>query len=126
MTPPRISTARIEKIQRRRLSVTLGGHGAHPAINAHVTRQVHGVCSLRPLRFGGTQRKPWRSHQQPTKISMRSPNPDYSRGLDLQLSESTRRASHQAARAGKHLINRKPLCSIVRDLRAMQAAIKTA
>jgi len=105
MTPPRSQSARMKKFNVGGCRLRLGGHGAHPAINATHAPMVTAVCSSRrSIRRNSAASMAVAS--QPTKISNAMLANLNSRGLDLQLSESTAEQVIKRA-AGKHLIIEK-------------------
>lgn len=115
----------------KKFNVGIIGYGwaatAHiPAINATTLGQVTAVCSSRPLDAAEL------SAQYGSDITVYN-------DLDAMLADQglhavsicsypTQHAEQvvKAAKAGKHLIIEKPLCLSLKDLRAMQKAVKQA
>jgi len=106
--------------------IRLGGDGAYPGDQCHQPREVTAVCSSRKLdpaelsaRHGGSIRV-YHDYEE----LLASPEIDvvslcgFPRGHAKQ--------TIQAARAGKHLIIEKPLCFLLKDLRAIQKAVAAA
>ena len=115
----------------KKFNVGIVGYGwvasAHiPAINATTLARVTAVCSARKLDAAQLSAKYGAPITVCHDLDQMLANPDL-HALSL-CSLPTQHPSQtiRAARAGKHLIIEKPLCLSVKDLRAMQAAVKRA
>ncbi|MCW5554365.1 MAG: Gfo/Idh/MocA family oxidoreductase [Verrucomicrobiae bacterium] len=115
----------------KKFNVGVIGYGwaasAHiPAINATTLGQVTAVCSSRPLDAAEL------SAQYGSEITVYSDLAEMLADPSLHMvSICSYPAQHaeqaiKAAKAGKHLIIEKPLCLSLKDLRAMQKAVKLA
>ncbi len=115
----------------KKFNVGIIGYGwaasAHiPAINATTLGQVTAVCSSRPLDAAEL------SAQYSSEITVYSDLAEMLADPSLHVvSVCSYPAQHaeqaiKAAKAGKHLIIEKPLCLSLKDLRAMQKAVKLA
>jgi predicted dehydrogenase len=115
----------------KKYNIGIVGYGwvatAHiPALNATTLGQVTAVCSARRLDAAELSAKYGRPMSVYNDLDQMLANPDIQVvslcGLPtLRLDQVTR-----AARAGKHLILEKPLCLSLKELRAMQRAVKRA
>ncbi len=115
----------------KKYNVGIVGYGwaatAHiPAINATSLGQVTAVCSSRPLDAAAL------SAQYGGRISVYNDLDEMLANPEVHLVSlcgfPTQRLDQavRAARAGKHLILEKPLCLSLKELRAMQQAVKRA
>lgn len=115
----------------KKYNVGIVGYGwvatAHiPAINATPLGQVTAVCSSRKLDAAALSAQYGGRISVYNDLDQMLANPDIQVvslcGFPTQRLDQVRRA----ARAGKHLILEKPLCLSLKELRAMQRAVKQA
>lgn len=115
----------------KKYNVGVIGYGwvasAHiPAINATGHAQVTAVCSSRPLDSVALSQKYGSSIVAYTDLDAMLADPDLDAVSICSYPYQHTEQVIKAARAGKHLIIEKPLCFSLKDLRAMDAAIKKA
>ena len=115
----------------KKFNVGIVGYGwvatAHiPAINATSLGQVTAICSSRKLNATELSHKYGRPIQVYNDLDELLANPDIHAvslcGFPTQRLDQVERA----AKAGKHLILEKPLCLSLKELRAMQQAVRRA
>ncbi|MSU57037.1 MAG: Gfo/Idh/MocA family oxidoreductase [Pedosphaera sp.] len=115
----------------KKYNVGIIGHGwvatAHiPAINATSLAQVTAVYSSRPLDSAELSAKYGSDITAYDDLDAMLANPDIHAVSICSYPYQHTEQVIKAARAGKHLIIEKPLCLSLKDLRAMQAAVKKA
>jgi predicted dehydrogenase len=115
----------------KKYNVGIVGYGwaasAHiPAINASTLGQVTAVCSSRKLDAAELSAKHGGYIQVYHELEEMLANPDIDIVSLCSLPPLHARQAVQAAGAGKHLILEKPLCFSLKELRAMQQAVRQA
>jgi len=115
----------------KKYNVGVIGHGwvatAHiPAINATSLAQVTAVYSSRELNSTELSAKYGGSITAYNDLDAMLANPDIDVVSVCSYPYDHTKQTIAAAKAGKHLIIEKPLCLSLKDLRAMEAAIKKA
>lgn len=115
----------------KKYNVGIVGYGwvatAHiPAINASSLAQVTAVCSSRPLDAGELSARHGGNIAVYDDLAEMLANPDIHVVSICSYPNQHAAQIIQAAKAGKHLIIEKPLCLSLRDLRALEAALRKA
>lgn len=115
----------------KKFNVGVVGYGwvasAHiPAINATTLARVTAVCSARKLDSAQLSLKHGGPITVYNDLDQLLANPDIHAVSLCSLPTQHPDQTIGAARAGKHLIIEKPLCLSLKELRAMQAAVKRA
>ncbi|MCL4786404.1 MAG: Gfo/Idh/MocA family oxidoreductase [Verrucomicrobia bacterium] len=115
----------------KKFNVGVVGYGwaasAHiPAINASTLAQVTAVCSSRPLDEAELSDQYGSHITVYNDLDKMLANPALHAVSICSYPAQHARQAIEAAGAGKHLILEKPLCLSLKDLRAMQQAVKRA
>jgi predicted dehydrogenase len=115
----------------KRYKVGIIGYGwaatAHiPAINATSLAEVTAICSARPLDAAALSAQYGSDITIYNHLEAMLANPEIHAVSTCSLPNQHTVQTIKAARAGKHLILEKPLCLSLKDLRAMQKAVKQA
>jgi len=115
----------------KKYNVGLIGYGwaatAHiPGINATTLGQVTAVCSSRPLDAAELSRQYGSDITVYNDLAEMLANPSIHVVSICGYPNQHAAQTVRAARAGKHLIIEKPLCLSLKDLRAMQQAVRKA
>lgn len=115
----------------KKINVGIVGYGwaasAHiPAINASTLAQVTAVCSSRPLDAAELSERHGCDLTVYNDLDKMLANPGIHVVSICSYPSQHAAQTIKAAKAGKHLILEKPLCLSLKDLRAMQKAVKQA
>lgn len=115
----------------KKFNVGVIGYGwaasAHiPAINASTLAQVTAVCSSRPLDTAELSERHGSDITVYSDLDRMLANPAIHLVSICSYPSQHAAQTIKAAKAGKHLILEKPLCLSLKDLRAMQKAVKQA